>query len=590
MSLIIGIDLGTTFSATGLVREGVPDILPYGDQRIMPSVVGFTPQGELLVGTPARNQYVVYPELTVKSIKRQMGQDVRISLGERSYTPQEISGIILREIKRMAEKQLGETVDRAVITVPAYFSDSARQATYEAGEIAGFAVERIINEPTAAALAYGLNRVDERQFVAVYDLGGGTFDVSIIEMDEGIVEVRSSHGDTQLGGDDFDEALAQNLAERFLDEHGVDIRDDRRAMARLLRAAESAKIRLSSEPFVNIREEYLVTHEGKPLHLDIELSRTEFENLISDMLEGTLQSFDAALSDADIEVQDLNRILFVGGSTRIPLVWQMIHDHTGIEPDTTINPDEAVAVGAAVQAAIIAGEEIDAILVDVTPHSLGIEVADMQFGRLVPDRYSVIIHRNTTIPTSRSEVYSALYVDQDAIEIKIYQGEHPVASRNTLLGKFLFDKLKAEKAGIPPRVTVQFDFDVNGMLHVSATDRGSGKKANMTVKAARAKLTPAEIEQTRADLEDLELVSHNGHDKEWDESVTVIDSASEETFALLSRAKRVAERASGDTEVLKEAISDLEEAIEHGDEDEIEACSEELLDVLYDFDDENEAE
>jgi molecular chaperone DnaK len=260
MSLIIGIDLGTTFSATGLVREGVPDILPYGDQRIMPSVVGFTPQGELLVGTPARNQYVVYPELTVKSIKRQMGQDVRISLGERSYTPQEISGIILREIKRMAEKQLGETVDRAVITVPAYFSDSARQATYEAGEIAGFAVERIINEPTAAALAYGLNRVDERQFVAVYDLGGGTFDVSIIEMDEGIVEVRSSHGDTQLGGDDFDEALAQNLAERFLDEHGVDIRDDRRAMARLLRAAESAKIRLSSEPFVNIREEYLVTH------------------------------------------------------------------------------------------------------------------------------------------------------------------------------------------------------------------------------------------------------------------------------------------------------------------------------------------
>ncbi len=593
MSPIIGIDLGTTFSAVGMVQAGVPHIIPHGEERIMPSVVGFTPQDTMLVGTPARNQLIVYPELTIKSVKRQMGMDTRITLGQRSYTPQEISGIILRELKQSVEARLGEPVERAVITVPAYFSDSARQATYEAGEVAGLTVERIINEPTAAALAYGLDRVDEHQFIAVYDLGGGTFDVSIIEMDAGVVEVRASHGNTQLGGDDFDDVLMNHLADHVQAQHGVDPRDDRRALARLSRAAESAKIALSSEPFVTVREEYLLTHQGKPIHLDMEVSRIEFEALIAPLLEGTLQSLDAALTDADLSADEIDRILLVGGSTRIPLVWDMVREHTGIEPEATVNPDEAVALGAAIQAAIIAGEPLDAILVDVTPHSLGIEVAELQFGRVVPDRYSIIIHRNTTIPTSRSEVYSAVFPEQKAIEIKVYQGEHPIASQNRLLGDFLFDDLKSESSGMPPRVTVQFDFDVNGILHVSAVDRGSGKQANITVRAARAQLSPAEIEQTRASLDEMETVSHNGHGAPFDEDTSIIEASAEtnvELLALLSRARRIVKHSTRDTSALQTAITALEQAIRRGDEDDVELCAEDLLDALYELDDDEEEE
>src|ERR671934_275844 len=510
MSEIIGIDLGTTFSAAAQVRDGVPRILPHGEERIMPSVVGVSPQGTMLVGTPARNQYLLYPERTVRSIKRLMGQDVSGSLGERSYTPEEISAIILRELKRSAEAQLGRPVERAVITVPAYFSDAARQATRTAGELAGFTVERIVNEPTAAALAYGLDRGDAHQMVAVYDLGGGTFDVSIVELDAGVVEVRASHGNTQLGGDDFDQALVDFLAERFQREHSVDPRADRRALARLTRAAEAAKITLSSEPFAQVREEYLLTEGGRPLHLDVEVSRAEFEGLIENLLEGTLQSLDAA---------------------------------------------------------IIAGEPLEAILVDVTPHSLGIEVADWEFGVLVPDRYSVLIARNTTIPTVRSEVYSALTPSQTAIQLKIYQGEHHVASRNTLLGEFLFDDLRPEVAGQPPRITVQFDFDVDGIVHVSAVDRGSGKQARTTVTAARVHLSPAEIASTRAELETLPWEDEDEeaeHDEEELEEAAASAAApsgaglSPEMAVLLARARRVVARGAGDTPALAPAISALE--------------------------------
>jgi len=587
MSTIIGIDLGTTYSAAAIVRDGAPVIIPHGDERIMPSVVSVTPQEGVLVGTPARNQYVLYPERTARSIKRSMGQDVTVTLGERAYTPQEVSALILRELKRGAEAELGEPVERAVITVPAYFSDAARQATREAGEIAGFTVERIINEPTAAALAYGLDRAGERQLVAVYDLGGGTFDVSIIELDAGVVEVRASHGDTHLGGDDFDEALVNVLADRFQQEYGVDPRGDRRALARLTRAAETAKIELSSQPFARVREEYLLTEGGRPLHLDVEVARADFEGLIDDLLEGTLRSLDAALAGSGITAADLDHILFVGGSTRIPLVGQMVYAHTGIEPETAINPDEAVALGAAVQAAIIAGEPLDAILVDVTPHSLGIAVADWQFGMLVPDLYSVLIERNTTIPTTRSEVYTALTPDQTAIEIKIYQGEHTVASRNTLLGAFLFDQLRPEAAGQPPRVTVQFDFDVDGIVQVSAVDRGSGKTANTTVTATHTRLNPAAIARTRTDLEALEAA-------DWDEDLAdddeagaagVLEQMSPQVSGLLDRARRVVARGVGDTTALEESIAGLETAARAGDQTVIDERAEALLDALYDLDD-----
>ncbi len=591
--MIVGIDLGTTYSAAALVQAGIPRILAQGDERIMPSMVGLTPQGGLLVGTPARNQYTLYPERTVRSIKRKMGTEERVTLGDCEYTPPEISALILRELKRRAEGQLGEPVDRAVITVPAYFSDAARQATREAGEIAGFTVERIINEPTAAALAYGLDRSAERRLVAVYDLGGGTFDVSIIELDDGVVEVRASHGDTQLGGDDFDQRLVDFLAERFQEQHGVDPRTDRRALARLTRAAESAKIALSSQTFARVREEYLISEGNRPLHLDIEIARAEFEALIEDLVARTLDSFDAALSDTGIEADALDRILFVGGSTRVPLVWQRVYEHTGLEPETAINPDEAVALGAAVQAAIVAGEPLDAILVDVTPHSLGIAVAEVMFGRVVPDQYSVIIHRNTTIPTTRSEIYAALSPGQTAIELKVYQGEEAIASQNTLLGTFMFEGLRPESPGEPPRITVSFDFDLNGILHVSAIDRGSGKQAGLQVKAAGTRLTPVEIVSARAGLTDLEstlLADLDDDELEALEGEVIEDDAATaggpipiEAQALLARARRLL--AAGPTdEDLHETIVALETQLRAADAAAIEAAQETLLDLIYDRD------
>ncbi|MBI4787025.1 MAG: Hsp70 family protein [Chloroflexi bacterium] len=562
---IIGIDLGTTFSAVGFVSEGKPRILPSGAERIVPSVVGFSPQGALLVGTPARNQYVLYPEQTVRSIKRKMGTNETVALNGRAYSPQEISAIILREMKRIAEANLRSEVTRAVITVPAYFSDAARQATKDAGEIAGFHVERIINEPTAAALAYGLDRTDERQMVAVFDLGGGTFDVSIVELNRGVVEVHASHGNTQLGGDDFDELLMKHLAERFKDEHGVDPRNERKALARLTRAAEQAKITLSSQPFARVREEYLMEREGKPLHLDVEVARNEFEELIEPLLEGTLASVDQALQDAKLEARDLDKVLFVGGSTRIPRVWELVANHVGKEPHSEINPDEAVALGAGVQAAIIAGQPLDAILVDVTAHSLGIEVAEFRFGQFIPDRYNVILHRNTTIPTTRAQVYSALSPDQTIVEIKVYQGETPIASQNTLLGEFTFEGLKPEAPGMLPRVTVQFDLDMNGILRVSAVDRGSNRQAGVTVKAEHVPLSPAQKESARA------LIA--GLDQEVEE----------QTAALLARARRaLAERGKG-LDRVAEVVEELEHVVQEQDADAQERLTEELANLLYEL-------
>ena len=565
MSKIVGIDLGTTFSAVALVRQGRPDILPHGPERIIPSVVGFSPEGTLLVGTPARNQYILYPAQTVRSIKRKMGSEEKVTLRGRSYAPQEISAIILREMKRIAEVDLGEPVDRAVITVPAYFSDAARQATRDAGEIAGFNVERIINEPTAAALAYGLERIQDQQMVAVYDLGGGTFDVSIIELNSGVVEVRASHGNTQLGGDDFDARLMDHLATEFEEEHGVDPRQDHRALARLSRAAEQAKIELSSRPFAQVREEYLMEHKGRPLHLDVEVSRYQFEDMIRDLLVDTLDSVDQALADAGLKARDLNRVLFVGGSTRIPLVWELVTNHIGMEPHVEINPDEAVALGASVQAAIIAGEPLDAILVDVTPHSLGIEVVEWRFGRFVPDRYSVIIYRNTTIPTSRAEVFSALHADQTTIKVRVYQGEEHIASRNTLLGEFLFDELKPEVRGEPPRITVQFDFDVDGILHVSTRDRGSGQEGGMTVTASHTRLNPVEKAALRQHVAALE-------------SAVPADLA-----ALLERARQTLVGQQEGLEQLQEVVGELEAAIREGRAEEQEELADELVDLLYEL-------
>ncbi len=571
MSKIIGIDLGTTFSAVGFVREGKSVILPSGHERIVPSVVGFSPEGKLLVGTPARNQYVLYPENTVRSIKRKMGANETVTLNGRDYTPPEISAIILREMKRIAEANLGEEITRAVITVPAYFSDAARQATKDAGEIAGFTVERIINEPTAAALAYGLDRVQERQMVAVYDLGGGTFDVSVIELNSGVIEVRASHGNTRLGGDDFDERLMNHLASVFEKEHGVDPRQDRKGVARLTRAAEEAKIELSAKPFTRVREEYLLEKDGKALHLDVEVSRHEFEEMIRDLLEGTLDAFDESLSDAGLQAADLDRVLFVGGSTRIPLVWEMVTAHTGHEPLVAVNPDEAVALGAGVQAAIIAGEPLEAILVDVTPHSLGIEVVTWRFGQMIPDRFAPIIHRNTTIPTSHAEMFSAVYPDQTAIQVKVYQGEEPVASRNTLLGEFLFDNLKPETPGHPPTIMVQFDLDLNGILSVTAVDRGTKREDGITVTAEHRRMNVSEKAAAAEHIAGLAMATQ---------------PAPEELTALLTRARQLLASRHQGLEDLEDLVGEIEESIQAGNSEEQQDLADELLDVLYDLEEE----
>jgi len=568
MSAIVGIDLGTTNSGVAAVQGGVPQMLPNGEERIIPSVVGYSDTGQWLVGTPARNQYVFTPENTVRSIKREMGTDKQVQLGDRQFTPQEISAFILRELKGIAERNLGQEVTDAVITVPAYFSDAARQATHDAGQIAGFNVRRIINEPTAAALAYGLNMAED-QMVLIYDLGGGTFDVSLVELMGGIVEVRASHGNTRLGGDDFDQRLAERVAGRFEAEHGVSLQENRRAWARLVRAAEMAKIGLSSHPFTWIKEEYIAEKQGIPLHLEYEVSRHEFVEAISDLLEQTLDSVDQVLRDAQVTAEELSHVLLVGGSTRIPAIWELIADYLNTEPHMSINPEEAVALGAGVQAGIIAGEPIDAILVDVTPHSLGIEVAEIRMGMIISDRYNVLIHRNTTIPVTKEEVYTTLRPDQDIVEIKVYQGENPVASDNTLLGKFKITDLEPEHPGELAKVTVRFDFDVNGILKVTARDRHTGQEKDITVEAARAHLSEAEIMEAR-------------------ERVAEATAPSAEVTVLIERGKRLLdgdELEPEDRVELEELMADVQAAQGAGDIPRVEELLEELLDLLFDLED-----
>jgi molecular chaperone DnaK len=569
MSIIIGIDLGTTNSGVAIVRDGQPQMLPHGEERIIPSVVGYNEViGKWLVGTPARNQYVLDPENTAVSIKRKMGSTEKVTLGGRTMNPQTVSAFILRQLKEVAERHLGTEVKEAVITVPAFFSDAQRQATRDAGRIAGLEVQRIINEPTAAALAYGLN-LEQDKLVLVYDLGGGTFDVSLVELMGGIVEVRASHGDTQLGGDDFDRRLAELVADEFEEEHGVDLRQDGRAWARLLRAAEQAKIELSDHPYAWLKEEYLAEKHGVPLHLEMEVSREEFQTAVEDLLAQTVTSIERVVADAGVNYSDIDQVLLVGGSTYMPAVWEVITNTVGIEPRMGIHPEEAVALGAAVQAAIINGQPIDAILVDVTPHSLGIAVAEYRLGNLVTDRYRVLIHRNTTIPVVKEEVFYTLHPDQDAIKIMVYQGELPVASQNKLLGDFMISDLEAEEPGELASVTVEFDFDLDGILHVRARDRYTEKEEQLTVKASLDRLDAAAVDAARVEL---------GH--------TAVASLSDTAKALIERGKSLLARedlADEGRENLRFLLDEIEQAQNQGQAARFDELLETLLDRLFDF-------
>lgn len=575
MKPIVGIDLGTTNSEVAILREGRSVVVPdAAENRILPSFVGLSPAGEVLVGESARNQYVAAPERTIKSIKRKMGSDECVSLGEETYSPQEISAFILKRLKTIAEESLGESVEQAVITVPAYFSDKQRQATKDAGEIAGLEVVRIINEPTAAALAYGLDR-EADQFLIVYDLGGGTFDVSVIEINSGVIEVRATHGNTQLGGDDFDGALVKYIAEDFRQQHGVDLRADRRALARLTRAAERAKIALSNAPFATIREEFIATVKGKPIHLEMEIERSRFEALINDMLESTIECVQQALEDASLTTDEINEVLLVGGSTRIPLVSDMITDVIDVEPHLKIDPELCVAMGASVQAGIIAGEPIDAILVDVTPYSLGIEAAIWDMDSPVFDQYSIIVKHNTPIPVSKSEVYTTLSPNQDIVEIKVYQGEESIASQNTFLGEFRLEGVKRTKRG-QPEIVVNFDYDVNGIVHVSAQDKQTGREKEIAVTATPDRLTEEQKTEATERVADVEIA--------WDAIPT---DSHEEAVALRERATEVAELldAGVDKTKLQELVAELDSALSSQNEETIDEIREELLDFLYDLED-----
>jgi molecular chaperone DnaK len=549
-----------------VVEEGRPRVLARGDERLVPSVVGLSDDGRMIVGQIALNQFVLAPERTVRSIKRKMGSDERVKLGDREYSPEEISAFILRHLKTMAEEVLGEVVNRAVVTVPAYFNDAQRQATKHAGELAGLEVLRIINEPTAAALAYGIEQKAD-QFLMVYDLGGGTFDVSIIEQQGDILEVRASHGNVHLGGDDFDERLLQHLLAHLSSEHGYDFQSDRRAMARLVRSAEAAKIRLSDAPYARAAEEFLARYDGQVAHLNLEIGRDEFENVIDDLLISTLDSIDRAMNDALIKPEQINRVLLVGGSTRIPRVSKIIEEKIGLMPSMEINPDEAVALGAAVQAAIINGEDVDAMLIDVTPHSLGIAVAQIVFGNLVPGGFSPIIRRNTTIPTSKAERFHTITPDQDTVEIEIYQGESPVATENSLLGKFKLTEIPpAEDRNAQREVIVEFSYNLNGIVEVSARDRRGERREMMAVSTNASKRAASEPE----------VKKHFDPKIERDVAQALESSAKLELQLEAEGRKK-------DVARLRTARHALEEAHESENENRVIAKINELEEALYDL-------
>jgi molecular chaperone DnaK len=497
---ILGIDLGTTNSEVAIIRDGKPHVFEEDGDPILPSFVGLADDGKLLVGKAARNQWVVAPERTVKSVKRKMGQDAKVKLGDQEYRPQEISAMILRSLKERASAQLGATIGKAVITVPAYFNDDQRAATREAGELAGLEVMRILNEPTAASLTYDPKNADLHR-ILVYDLGGGTFDVSIVQAQEGVIEVLSSHGDTQLGGDDFDELFYKHVVLKFQTQHGIDLAGNVVSRARLLRAVELAKRQLSFHPFVRIEEEFIAEKDGQALHLQLEIDRQEYETLIEPLLNRTMDCVKRALEDAKLTPNQVDKVVLVGGSTRTPMVSRLLEQSLGQPAHQEVNPDLCVAMGASIQAALIAGEDVGAVLVDITPHSLGIRCLDYMHGIDFPFRFAPIIRRNTPLPASRSEMFSTVHDNQREVEIEVYQGEHDDVRFNHKIGNFRITGMANVPAG--NQLTVQCDLNLDGMLKVTAKEKATGLQKNVTIENALSRFEGGEIAEARERLDRL---------------------------------------------------------------------------------------
>ncbi len=562
MSKIIGIDLGTTNSCVAVLEGGTPTVIanPEGG-RTTPSVVAINKKGERIVGDAAKRQAITNPN-TVSSIKRLMGTDKKVELDGKKYTPEEVSAMILSYMKDYAEKYLGEKVDKAVITVPAYFNDAQRQATKNAGKIAGLDVQRIINEPTAAALAYGLDKQENTHTILVYDLGGGTFDVSVMELGDGVFEVKSTAGNNKLGGDDFDQRIIDYLVDEFKRENGVDLTKDKMAMQRLKEVAEKAKKDLSGVTSTQISAPFISQGEDGPLHLDVTLSRAKFEDLIRDLVDSTLEPVRQALKDAKIKKEDIDKVLLVGGSTRIPMVQELIKKEIGKEPSREVNPDEVVAMGAAIQGGVLTGEVNDIVLLDVTPLSLGLET----LGGVM----TVLIPRNTTIPTSKKQVFSTAADNQPAVDIHVLQGERSMAADNKTLGRFQLSGIPAAPRGVP-QIEVTFDIDANGIVNVKAKDLGTNKEQAITI-TSNTNLSDEEIEKMRKEAEE-----HAEEDKKKKEEADLRNEAEQMVFQTEKSIKDLGDKIdSKEKEEAEGLIKDLKEALEKDDIEDIKTKKEKL--------------
>lgn len=568
MSKIIGIDLGTTNSCVAVLEGGEPVVIANAEgARTTPSVVAFTKNGERLVGETAKRQAITNPDRTIASIKRHMGENYTVEIDGKSYTPQDISAMILGKLKADAEAYLGEKVSEAVITVPAYFSDAQKQATKDAGKIAGLDVKRIINEPTAASLAYGLDKADGSQKILVYDLGGGTFDVSVLELGDGVFEVLATNGDTHLGGDDFDNAVLNFLADSFMAEHGIDLRKDNMALQRLKEAAEKAKKELSSAQTTKINLPFITVSEAGPLHMDMDLTRARFDQLTSDLVDRSIEPMKKAMADAGVTNADISKVILVGGSTRIPAVQAAVQKVTGKEPFKGINPDECVAVGASIQAGVLTGEVNDVLLLDVTPLSLSIETLGGVATKL--------IERNTTIPTKKSQIFSTAADNQTAVDVHVMQGEREMAADNITLGRFQLTGIAPAPRGIP-QIEVTFDIDANGIVNVSAKDLGTGKEQQITITSS-TKLSEDEI---NAKIKEAEQYAEE--DKKKKEEVEVKNQAEGMLFETEKQMNELGDKVTADEKSKVDAArEDLKKAVEANDVEDIKAKIEVLTQAFY---------
>lgn len=568
MGKVIGIDLGTTNSCVAVLEGGEPVVIPNAEgNRTTPSIVGFAKNGERLVGETAKRQAITNPDRTISSIKRHMGTDHKTEIDGKVYSPQDISAMILMKLKTDAESYLGEKVTEAVITVPAYFTDSQRQATKDAGKIAGLDVKRIINEPTAASLAYGLDKDTQHHKILVYDLGGGTFDVSILELGDGVFEVLATNGNNHLGGDDFDNCLIDFIADSFAKEHGVDLRKDKMPLQRLKDAAEKAKKELSSAQTTNINLPFITANAEGPLHLNMDITRAKFDQLTSHLVDKTIDPIKKAMSDAGVTNSDLDKIILVGGSTRIPAVQDAVKRITGQEPYKGVNPDECVAVGAAIQAGVLTGEVKDVLLLDVTPLSLGIETLGGVFTKL--------IERNTTIPTKKSQVFSTAADSQTAVDIHVLQGEREMASDNITLGRFQLTGIPPAPRGIP-QIEVTFDIDANGIVNVHAKDNGTGKEQSITITAS-TNLSDDEIKKKVKEAEQFAQ-----EDKKKKESVEAHNKADSLIYETEKALKEMGDKISSEEKSkIESAVEDLKKAVESNNVDDMKAKTEALTNEFH---------